>query len=75
MEELSSETINTDLRVMASISTGRCWFTATSLAYLVALYTASTSFPSTRIDSIPYPCPLLAIPSPAYWSSTGVEIA
>lgn len=46
---------------MASIRKG--WFSATALrrASFVALYTAKTSFPSTRIDISPYPGPRAAM--------------
>lgn len=46
---------------MASMRKG--WFSATALrrASFVALYTAKTSFPSTRIDISPYPGPRAAL--------------
>lgn len=46
---------------MASIRKG--WFSATARrrASLVALYTANTSLPSTRIDRMPYPGPRAAV--------------
>ena len=60
---------------MASIKTGVLSATHVRLAASVALYTANMSFPSTLITGIPYPIPLDAIPSPAYWSRVGVDIA
>lgn len=61
---------------MASIKTG---FpppeSAICRASLVACLTANISLPSTRMVSMPYPTPRLAMPSPRYCSSVGVEIA
>ena len=46
---------------MASMRKG--WFSATARrrASLVALYTANTSLPSTRMDRMPYPGPRAAV--------------
>lgn len=63
------------LYVMASIRTGRFSVTVMCLAALVALYTAKTSLPSTRIVAIPYAGPRAATPSPRYCSLVGVEMA
>jgi hypothetical protein len=61
--------------VIASTSTPLPLSTHLRRASRVALRTASTSFPSTRIVSIPYPAPRAAIPSPKYCSEDGVDMA
>lgn len=60
---------------MASSINGLLFSSTYSLAFLVALYTAQTSLPSTRIAEIPSPKPRAAMPSPPYCSDVGVEMA
>ena len=60
---------------MASTRTARPLSTHLRRASRVALKTASTSFPSTRIVSTPYPGPRDAMPSPWYCSLEGVDMA
>ncbi len=45
------------------------------LAFLVAYKTAKASLPSTLVLAIPKAIALGIIPSEAYWSEAGVEIA
>ena len=60
---------------MASMRTARPCSRHLLLPSLTTLMTAKISLPSTRIVSMPYPGPRLAIPSPLYCSVLGVLIA